>query len=160
MDAFDCATEVPLDIKRITSGDEYRRDRAIEKLHDSICHQGSIYSATEAALPFLMTILVNTALPDRNKVAGLVQEIGHSAAMSEENVRKLWEMRHKLAGGKFQHLLGMTLDQKVRYEVALNKRILQCLAVYRSELDGIVDDPSLEVSRETRALRDWLRSRD
>ncbi|MFD9061874.1 hypothetical protein ACFVZ3_10165 [Kitasatospora purpeofusca] len=56
--AYGSAADVPGELRAACGKDEKGRDRAFERLFNSICHQGSRYSASPYAVPFLARIAV------------------------------------------------------------------------------------------------------
>ncbi|MGV9269519.1 hypothetical protein ACWDRR_33200 [Kitasatospora sp. NPDC003701] len=56
--AYGGAEDVPGELRAACGEDEERRDRAFERLFNSICHQGTRYSASPYAVPFLARIAV------------------------------------------------------------------------------------------------------
>ncbi len=54
--AYGEATDVPIDLRNLASVDASTRERAMGMLTGSIYHQGSIYSATATAVPFIVQL--------------------------------------------------------------------------------------------------------
>ena len=75
--AFGSAKDVPELIRDLTSRRRKRRERALYELFGNIHHQGTVYSATAAAVPFLAELLRSDDTDPRVRVelAGLLQAI-------------------------------------------------------------------------------------
>ncbi|MFG2908997.1 hypothetical protein ACGF13_28485 [Kitasatospora sp. NPDC048286] len=68
--AYGSAEDVPGELRAACGEDEKARDRAFERLFNSICHQGSRYSSSPFAVPFLARIAV--AGPDGVRTEALM----------------------------------------------------------------------------------------
>jgi hypothetical protein len=85
---------VPIDLRRLASSDADVRAGALWQLAGSIYHQGDVFDATAAAVPFLVALASNPALPNRADVLGLLAEIAASAAATDpEKIRTGWARR-------------------------------------------------------------------
>jgi hypothetical protein len=93
--AYGPAVDVPMDLSRLAAEDPEIRESARWQLGGSIYHQGTIYSATAVAIPFLAAFSLETRLPDRAKIAGLLAEIANSACLHPEIIRRAWRERAK-----------------------------------------------------------------
>src|SRR5262249_43234330 len=69
------ATDVPVLLRAAASDDPDARELAFELLAESIWHQGSVYSATTPAVPFLYRMLEADETPDKQQVAVLLASI-------------------------------------------------------------------------------------
>ena len=88
-------------IRALLSRSENVRDEAIDSLFETIWHQGTVYEASSAAVPFLQELLRSTDTPDRVRIAGLLAEMAEGrptleAAASSPAMEPL--MRKVLAG--------------------------------------------------------------
>ena len=70
--AYGVATDVPALIRDLASPDPRTSDAACGALLVNICHQGTVYPASVAAMPLLVELLASAATPHRNGVAYLV----------------------------------------------------------------------------------------
>lgn len=77
--AFGSAWAVPGWLHLMRSKRPEHQDRAFSNFYSSVLHQGSVYSSTVAAVPFLVEIAKAADSPDRARVATLVSAIGGSA---------------------------------------------------------------------------------
>ena len=71
-DAYGPATAVPEQIRALTSPDPEDRDWAIEALVGGINHQGSVYSGSTAAVPFLIALAANPEVEARELILALL----------------------------------------------------------------------------------------
>ncbi len=78
--AYGPAGEVPALLVLLRSPDPERRRQALSDFWVKVHHQGSIYSSTAAALPFLIDIAADARTPDRGSVVSLVASIGKEAS--------------------------------------------------------------------------------
>src|SRR5262245_23051691 len=74
-DAYGPATDVPALLRAFVSVDPGDREFAAQLLFQTIWHQGNVYSATVAAVPFLYNLLEDVGPHDREAVAGLIAAI-------------------------------------------------------------------------------------
>lgn len=77
--AYGSATDVPGDLRRLASPERSDRESAHDALWGSICHQGTVYPATEAAVPFLLELLGEPGVENKEAILYLVAGIagGH-----------------------------------------------------------------------------------
>lgn len=62
------ATEVPSQLRDLTSPDEATRAKAWYRTESNLYHQGNVYEATPHAVPFLLHLLADEATPGRKKL--------------------------------------------------------------------------------------------
>jgi hypothetical protein len=73
--AYGRATDVPVLLRAAACDDPDARELAFELLAESIWHQGSVFSATTRAVPFLYRMLEADETPDKQRVAVLLASI-------------------------------------------------------------------------------------
>ncbi len=73
--AYGEASDVPALLRAMFSHDQDERDFAFQLLHETICHQGSVYEASVYAVPFLFRMLELPQTPRRNSVALLLSSL-------------------------------------------------------------------------------------
>lgn len=75
--AYGPATDVPKTLRALIGPDEAVREQAIADLFHSICHQGTVYGATSAAVPFIARIARDGQMSDahRQLLVGLLAYI-------------------------------------------------------------------------------------
>jgi hypothetical protein len=77
--AYGAAEDVPALLRDLVSGDSAVRKNASYELAGNIYHQGTVYSATCVALPFLIELLATPGVPDKSDIATHILKIaeGH-----------------------------------------------------------------------------------
>jgi hypothetical protein len=70
--AYGAADDVPGRLRDLALGSEAVRQRSIDELFSSLAHQGTVYEASAAAVPFLAEIAVDQKTPLRWRVWVLV----------------------------------------------------------------------------------------
>jgi hypothetical protein len=78
--AYGEASEVPAWLRGICSADASVRDKALSEMYGRVLHQGSVYSATVAAIPFLARMAADPAVPGRSAVIRYLASVGESSA--------------------------------------------------------------------------------
>src|SRR5690349_20464965 len=70
--AYGSAADVPHLIRALASPDPQERENARWGLYGNIFHQGTRYQASAYAVPFLLELLADPAMPDRVDILTLV----------------------------------------------------------------------------------------
>ena len=70
--AYGPASDTPLHLLALLSNQVEEREYALEMLWSSICHQGSVYEASVAAVPFLIQILQQVPDEQKSSILGLL----------------------------------------------------------------------------------------
>ncbi|MET7331510.1 hypothetical protein [Nonomuraea sp. NPDC005650] len=73
--AYGRATDVPGQIRSLASADEGERQKALSALYGNIFHQGTRFSATPHAVPFLARLAADPATPDRELILVLLASL-------------------------------------------------------------------------------------
>ncbi|NRQ34146.1 hypothetical protein HII36_20155 [Nonomuraea sp. NN258] len=73
--AYGPATDVPGRLRDLVSGDGEVRRAALVDLYGNVLHQGSVYDATLACVPFLLAVVADACTPGRAEVVALLGEI-------------------------------------------------------------------------------------
>jgi hypothetical protein len=76
--AYGAASDVPDQLRALLSKHREARGKALYELFGNIWHQGTVYSATPVAVPFLIEIVTETTSADRADVLGLLGAIAES----------------------------------------------------------------------------------
>jgi hypothetical protein len=71
-DAYGPATDIPALFRALVSTNPDHREFACRLLHQTIWHQGNVYSATASAVPFLYNLLEADGSHDKEAIAGLL----------------------------------------------------------------------------------------
>ncbi|MBO3743217.1 hypothetical protein [Actinoplanes flavus] len=103
--AFGPATDVPGLLRALRSPEEQRRTGAIREFRAKVLHQGSLYSAGVAAVPYLIELLADANAPDRT--------LGHellAAIMPEEELGRLSGVRPHRHGPRLHELAEQRSD--------------------------------------------------
>src|SRR5579885_3207533 len=74
--AYGSAADVPHLLLDLTSSDEQTRESALGTLYTNIYHQGTVYQASAYAVPFLLELLRDETMPERE---GLLVLLAHLA---------------------------------------------------------------------------------
>lgn len=144
--AYGSAEDVPSLLLDLLSDEQRVRDEAIQELFKNIYHQGTIYKATEYAIPFLINILANRHSADiEESVLGLLASIaaGNCRGVSKTTIIA------RLTSGKtvFQKYLNSnTIELKV-----FAIQILSKLRVDKSYLIKRIED-EIELSTNEESL--------
>src|SRR5215469_9544903 len=82
-DAYGPATRAPSRIRDLASPSKRKRDKALEHLSYTIYHQGTIYSSSVAAVPFLLEIVGSSEVADRTAALQLLQALSTGTSYHE-----------------------------------------------------------------------------
>lgn len=125
--AYGTASEVPKDIRRLASAEAEVREQALGQLFGSIYHQGTIYSATAVAVPFLLQLATDKRLPDRSKLCELLEAVAESAAVDPTKLRAAWAWQRKNFGEIFAKPTAEMAEAEVANFLAVRQAFLDCL---------------------------------
>jgi hypothetical protein len=84
-DAYGQANNVPHLIRGLVSAEKELRQKARFDLSSHIIHQGTPYSSTVYAIPFLVELLQKPTIPDRETIASLLVFIAESCLYLQED---------------------------------------------------------------------------
>ena len=73
--AYGSAEDVPQLLRDLTSPDEQLCSRALGTLYTNIYHQGTVYQASAYAVPFLLELLGEATVPDREELLVLLAHL-------------------------------------------------------------------------------------
>jgi len=82
-DAYGPSTGTPARIRALASSRKTSRDKALEALLSTIYHQGTIYSASVAAVPFLLEIVAASEVSDRRPALQILQALSTGCSHHE-----------------------------------------------------------------------------
>jgi len=138
-DAYGPAVDIPALIKALLSEDADHREFAILLLHQTIWHQGNIYSATAPAIPFLYRLLESEGPHDKDAIASLLFQIADGKAPFSEcandpTKRAFWEPILASAG--------RTLDAEIVKGKSIESAVRRALILELNLLRAYLDDQS------------------
>src|SRR5215471_3219112 len=82
-DAYGPATGAPRRIRALASASKRKREKALDHLFFTIYHQGTIYSSSVAAVPFLLEIVGSSEVADRSAALELLQALSTGTSYHE-----------------------------------------------------------------------------
>jgi hypothetical protein len=83
--AYGPATDTPIQIRNLTSGNSQTRADAHERLSTTIYHQGSVYPAATAAIPFLVELLAAEGVPEKPALLDLLARVAAGGGWHESH---------------------------------------------------------------------------
>jgi hypothetical protein len=134
------ATDVPKLLRSLASEDSNVRMEACAILHETIWHQGTVFPASAAIVPFLFELVIHPDVSDKGCSVALLASIATGEGVIQYGVRVDGEeaMRRRL--GKS----GRTLDESLAEERAMMEAIhqdvsreLRHLLPYLSDKEGL-----------------------
>lgn len=134
------AADVPDLIRSLLSDDADERMDAITFLHETIWHQGTVYTASAAVVPFLYELLIHRDVQDKGGIVSLLGCIATGESWLTYGIRVDGEatMRERLGEE------GRTLDDALKEEAetmqAIHRNIsagLQHLLPFLNDEDGL-----------------------
>ena len=81
--AHGVAADVPALLRSLASTEPKVREESIEELFGNIWHQGTVYAATAAAVPFLYELLAASDVEDKPSIAHLLASIADGSGFLE-----------------------------------------------------------------------------
>jgi hypothetical protein len=134
------ATDVPVLLRSLLSEDADVRMQACADLHETIWHQGTVYPASAAAIPFLFELLTHPDVPDPGCAVSLLGCIATGEGWLQYGIRVDGEqtLRRRLSrqGRSLEDVLGeeRAVMEAIRRDVSAGLRhLLPCL----SDRDGL-----------------------
>ena len=82
-DAYGPSVGTPERIRALAAPRKASRDKALEELYGTIYHQGTIYPASVAAVPFLLEIVASPDVSDRTPTLQILQALCFSIGKSQ-----------------------------------------------------------------------------
>ncbi|MQS37533.1 hypothetical protein FFZ77_18440, partial [Streptomyces katsurahamanus] len=74
--AYGPADDVPQMLRGLASEDAAEREAALDGMYGTVHHQGDVYDATLACIPFLVELAADPAVQDRGGIVELLTSIG------------------------------------------------------------------------------------
>jgi hypothetical protein len=82
--AYGPATDVPRHLRALGSVDSGVREAALDALYGNLWHQGTLYPATAAAVPFVLDLVDDDATPERPLLLLFLADVGRSASFGDD----------------------------------------------------------------------------
>jgi hypothetical protein len=123
--AYGPATEVPAYLRALMSADPDHREFASRLLHQTVWHQGDVYSATPVAVPFLYNLLKADGPYDKRFVALLLLNIrdGHPPYSTRCEGDSEWATKWRAIFVKSGVDLESEFEKERQYMAELRKRL-------------------------------------
>ncbi len=131
--AFGLATEVGVHLDRCASAHADEATTAAALLGEAIAHQQQLFSATAAALPFVVTLLEAPGVHARDPLAQWLQIIATSAHEANDTTSNLLALAARL--------VARDLAGAMQRHQAAAKETGEVLARLRPRLEGLAQDP-------------------
>lgn len=140
--AYGPATDVPGLLRALLSPDQEVREEAVFALFAGICHQGTVYPASAAAVPFLYELLTALEVQDKPAVAHLLASIAGGVGYLEVHAvddfdRRVW--------GEILSEQGKTLEGELAREAAEIDAVRRAASVGLRHLLPFLHDPESEI---------------
>jgi hypothetical protein len=138
--AYGNADDVPDLLRALASSDEMRRVEAINALFGNVWHQGTVYPATAAAVPFLYELLNGVDIKGKSDIAGLLASIAAGKGYLEVHaVGKFAEKWRSILAKE-----GKSLDEEVAREEAQTLEVRRAASARLLDLVPYLRDPEPE----------------
>jgi hypothetical protein len=129
--AYGIAIDIPRDLRRLASSDAMIREKALWELGGSIYHQGTIYSATAVAVPFLIQLITDQRLPARAEICNFLVEIAESSAIHPDQIRKNWNWRREHLGENWPKSSDQMAEDEIADVTAVRHAFLENIEAIR-----------------------------
>ncbi|WP_212826329.1 hypothetical protein [Catellatospora sp. TT07R-123] len=167
--AYGPAADVPERLRALLSPDPARRGEARRHLWASICHQGTRWQASQAAVPFLVALVDDPATPDRAGVLALLTAVAIGPRRDDRlpfDADRAFAPADALDGVDLTETLGRFYsgDELTGEETALLELAVvrweadchRCAARFTPAMTGWVSDPEQDVAALAAALLPWF----
>ncbi|MFD3164143.1 hypothetical protein [Herpetosiphon sp. NSE202] len=136
--AYGEASDTPSLLRALIAPAEELRIEALDKLENSLVHQGSVYPASLAAIPFLIELVADQSYPQRVSILRLLTDIaqGHS-----------WCDAHQ----SFMQLVGMNdaaFNEQLEQELLVVAQIKQAFQAQLAFFMELFHDPDKQIWRQ------------
>ncbi len=133
--AYGTAEEVPRWLRSLASQEV--ESNALTHLSLSLCHQGTVYSASATAVPYLIELLAGTPLRGKEGILGLLADMAHGDAYHRQHYSYYSEARREDLDFQQQ------LAEEVLWVQRTREAVRQGLPVYLQLLADV--DPHLRM---------------
>lgn len=83
--AYGAASDTPIHLRELTDLDQAVRLKALDALHSSIAHPCGVYSASLAAIPFLLELVADSDQSDRGDILEIVRFIAQGQSWHDSH---------------------------------------------------------------------------
>lgn len=138
--AHGAATNVPGLLRSLLSDNAEVRMGAVSDLHEHIWHQGTVYSASAAAVPFLYELLAHSDVQDKDGVVSLLGSIATGEGALAYEIRAVGEEMCRRLLGQRGTSLEVELEKEAAWMDALHRAVsagLRNLLPYLSNTEGL-----------------------
>jgi hypothetical protein len=142
--AYGPAADVPELLRSLLSTDANEREQAFYELFGNMWHQGTVYPAAAAAVPFLDELLRTPDVPDKPGIACLLACIADGSGYFQVHAAL------DLGGPRWERILaeqGRTLQQELAEEAETVAAVRQVVSPILPHLVQYLYDPDTEVRR-------------
>ncbi|MGW5160571.1 HEAT repeat domain-containing protein [Nonomuraea wenchangensis] len=139
--AYGPATDVPDLLQALISHDPQVRQAALEEIYGSVLHQGTVYEASLACVPFLLAAVADPSVPGR---AGLVELLAGIVSGDDDEEGAGDVARRRVPGGD-RLFLRLLADPDPLVRLAA----IDALPPYRDQPDTIIAVLRRRLRRET-----------
>ncbi len=140
--AYGEAGNVPDLIRAVLSDDPELRDRALQELFSTIWHQGTVYSATAHAVPFLVELLAAPGVAEKESIFSLLSCIAEGHSYTDVHAALFDPMG--AASPEEQRERASALSQELEWVQAARQAVEAGVETY---LDLLADeDPEVQIS--------------
>jgi len=142
--AYGPATDVPAMLRALVSAVPDHRDFATELLFQTVWHQGTVYAATAAVVPFLYRLLEAPEVPAKDRVAVLIATVADGSSYTAvhdrtpEQVAQAWASLAAGADGQ---------DVKLIRELGHVAAVMRAVSARLDMLYPYLRNPDAEVRR-------------
>jgi HEAT repeat protein len=134
--AYGAASDVPGLIRALTSERHEDRQEAWRILYSNIWHQGTVYQATAHAVPFLIELLAEPSVPDKEEIIFFLQALSTGNSYCDVHGR-LDTFRHERDKPEFIR----QRERELEWVRAAHRAVVEGMPVYV----GLLDHPSTDV---------------
>ncbi len=133
--AYGEATDVPRQLLDLQNENSKVRESAIWQLFGNIYHQGTVYEASQYAVPFLIKLISNPELPDRESILVLLAYLADGTSFHDVHSRFLTELDD----------VPENLDQIIAEELDYVQRCRDAVIDGMPVFEGLLNDDKPEI---------------
>jgi len=145
--AYGAATDVPDLIKAVAYGSKSEADKAWYELYGNIWHQGTIYSATSHAVPFLLELAADLERTDTEVVLQYLQDLAEGTSFLDVH-----REGHTLFGKKLTDEQLSQMSQELMWVKETREAVRLGLPIFKE----LIDHPDPKVREEAARLVESL----